>query len=441
MRYAGPAVVALFTAMYAYRQVAVFLLEPERLHCNDFKHIYLGAYLLGESENPYPADEFRRAAADMMAQDLRFRTILPYVYLPFTGQVLSPLTWFSFPRAVWIWFWINHLLLLLGGWLAARAVGLPRRAEILALVLFLLAWNHPLTRTLSAGQLNAMLLFLFALVLWMTPRAPDWSTGAVAAFAALFKLTPAILFFWFLAERRWKTAGWMALFCAVFFAASTAWSGLRIQLDFLPLLGDMGYGRSTWAEYGQQFYRDPYNQSLNAFYHRTLASDPSGFVKPWWDWGWRTANLFTLADTLALMAVTAYLVWPRRRRRRAASEVPVAQPVSAALPLASALRYGLLVTLSLLIPSILWDHYLVVLVVVHLALARWFVERRTGWFTWVVFALAVIGSAAAVPLDAPTFRSGVGLLGMSLKLWTTLTVWFLAAVAMLGLNSETDGGN
>ncbi len=419
--------VAFLTAMYADRHVVRYLAEPARLHANDFKHIYLGSLFLRNGQSPYGAEEFLRAAGTLSrTEDPRFRSILPYVYLPFTGVVLIPLTWMTFPDAVWVWFWINQLLFLWGGWLAARAVGLPRRAAIGALVMFLLAWNDPLSRTLTAGQLNGVLFFCFALVLWMAPRAPSWATGSVAAFAALFKLTPGILFFWFLAERKFRQAAWMVVAGVLLVAATLPIAGLRSYLDFLPVLGQMSYGKSTWSEFGHQFYRDPANQSLNAFYHRVLASDRQGGITPWVRLGEGTANAFTVADTLALVAATAWLVWPRRRRGASEARNP---PNS--LPLRSVLRCNLLIVLSLLVPSILWDHYLVVLVLPFLALARFLLERGGGRTALGYLALAVIVTGMPIPWDAAPLHSGFGLLVLSAKLLSTLVVWGLLGWALL----------
>lgn len=444
--------VALTTAWYAHSQVGVFLAEPGRVHANDFKHIYLGSLFLREGNSPYDADEFRAAAAEFSrSEDPRFRSILPYVYLPFTGVSLIPLTWFRFPTAVWIWFWINQLLLLGGGWLAARAVGLPKRASILALVLFLLAWNHPLSRTLTAGQLNAVLLFGYALVLWMTPRSPAWATGGVAAFVALFKITPAILFFWFLAEGKRRHAAWMAAGCVLLTATTLPLTGVKTWTDFLPVLREMGYGKSTWSQLGQRFYRDPTNQSLNSFYHHAFSEDPGGGTRPWVNLGPKSANAFTMADTLALIGATAWLVWPRRRRRDD-SAAPEAVPNSpgigpgvpsraddSPLPLAVVVRYSLFVVLSLLIPSICWDHYLVLLVLPFLALSRHLLERGTGRVVLAFFAVSVVVTGAGIGFDAPPFTDGIGLLAMSAKLWSTVVVWALLAWALVRIQGQGEG--
>ncbi len=474
--------VGVLTALYASRHVAIYMAEPGRLHANDFKHLYLGAVFVGAGGNPYDDSEFLHAATALSRQDPRFRSILPYVYLPFTGIVLLPLTWLPrFGDAVWAWFWINQILFLGGGWLAARAVGLPRRSAVLALVLFLLVWNQPLDRTLTAGQLNAVLLFAYALVLWMTPRAPAWATGAAAAFAAMFKLSPGILFFWFLAERRRREAAWMAVFCLLFLAASFPLAGPRTHAAFLPVLREMGYGKSTWAAHGQHFFRDPYNQSMNSFYHHAFAKyqPPAGLpgdgIRPWADLGVRAANTFTILDTLALVLAAAWLVWPFPQARKTTKDTASANeaPASAGdpkghstsdadnpqltthhspltthnpqltthnspslLPLDSVMRYAMFVTLSLLIPSLMWDHYVVQLVIVYLALARLFVERRVGLGPQLIWAAIIIVNGSGIALDAPEFQSGAGILAMSTKLWATLAVWFLVAWSLLRLRQE-----
>jgi len=100
------------------------------------------------------------------------------------------------------------------------------------------------------------------------------------------------------------------------------------------------------------------------------------------------------------------------------------------------MRYAMFVTLSLLIPSLMWDHYVVQLVIVYLALARLFVERRVGLGPQLIWAAIIIVNGSGIALDAPEFQSGAGILAMSTKLWATLAVWFLVAWSLLRLRQE-----
>src|SRR5690606_9376477 len=101
----------------------------------------------------------------------------------------------------------------------------------------------------NAGQLNAVLFAGYAAVFLGLMRG--WHPGVVgglAAFLALFKLTPGILLIYFLCTRRWLHAAWMAGIGVGLTAMGMVLSGPRVWIDFLPVLSDMGYGKSTWAE-------------------------------------------------------------------------------------------------------------------------------------------------------------------------------------------------
>ena len=73
-------------------------------------------------------------------------------------------------------------------------------------------------RSLSAGQLNGPLVLAYPLVLLALRRKRDGMAGFIAAAAALFKLSPGILFLYFLWKGRWRAAGWMAAWGAALMA-------------------------------------------------------------------------------------------------------------------------------------------------------------------------------------------------------------------------------
>jgi hypothetical protein len=78
-----PGVVALF----AISLICAWMMPRlGALHGNDFKHLWLGSWLLAADRNPYdPAWLFRAA------RNFNLGAINPYVYLPTTGLLLRPL--------------------------------------------------------------------------------------------------------------------------------------------------------------------------------------------------------------------------------------------------------------------------------------------------------------------------------------------------------------
>jgi hypothetical protein len=393
-----------------------------RSHQNDFKHIYLGAWLLAEGESPYDAETVFAILPAFKEQDPRFRSILPYVYLPFTGQVLRPLTWLDFDKAAHAWMVTNHLLILAGMALLLAAGDRIRWPDILLLGAAV-TLNATILRQNNAGQLNAVLFAGYAAVyLGMVRQWHPAAVGGLAAFLALFKLTPGILLIYFLCTRRWRLAAWMVGLGAGMALLGVVLSGIRVWLDFLPVLEDMGYGRSTWAEFGQTFWRDPTNQSLNSFLHHVLV--PWEGMQPWFSSTAAVANGATMLLALVLLGVLGTALV--RQCLHKCDEGAV---------------FALVVLTSLLVPSICWDHYLLQALV-----PAWLLWRTAkSWPLRLLIAICVGVICLPVAFDAGVIAGwrvadatrGMGLLVMSLKLWPLMALWVVAVWKALRPGLET----
>lgn len=393
-------------------------------HQNDFKHLYLGSVLLSHGLSPYKDVNMLTMTADMARQDPRFGSgdelrIQPYVYLPFTGLVLRPLTLLPFAKSAVVFQLLNHACVLGAVGLTALACGWWRKPWGIATMLAMVAFNASLTRQNTAGQLNAMLLFGFALLyLAVSRKWPAAAVGAIAAFLMLFKLSPGIFLIWFLLRREWSRAAWMAGVAGLLTVVTVCLYSFGRHLEFLPVLEQMGYGKSTWSQFGRTFWRDPYNQSFNALFHRLLVSRPDTGIAPWLSLTAGVANALTWMTTAAILGLFGW-----RASRRGSSV---------------AAGFSLAVTASLLVPSIMWDHYLVQLVVPMglLLMVGWGSRHRV-----LVIALVASSSVIAsmpVALDHPSFRQGVGLLAMSLKLLPVL-ICFAMGGLLCGEAEEGSG--
>ncbi len=402
-RASGLVILFCSLAFYGHQQI----LKPSgHLHSNDFKHIYLGSRMLDMGQDPYDAALFLKEASFH-----GFTTVLPYVYLPFTGLVLRPLAQLEFPRAVKIFFGLNHFLALASVWLmASRKRGdlFPREAFwILYLAIF-----FPLTRNSTAGQLNVILLFCYALIGYLDSRRLPPAVGALTAFAALFKLSPGILFLYFAWTRQWKNLKWSFAFLFLFMGISFAFSGWAVHKNFFPVMRQMSYGRSTWEEFGHDFYRDPFNQSLNSFFHHIMTDNPH--TSPWIPLGARAANSFTIMVSLIILA--AALTSTRRAHDGNPSEEAGESYRKSA--------YAIFIMLSLLIPSLCWDHYFVQALLPMAFLLEILYDRKLSWRLAVAAAaFFFLGIPWMFPADS--FRHGPGILLMSLKLWAGLVVFIL----------------
>jgi len=471
-------------AWYGFFRVAAPLRhEPfsPSFNGNDFKHLYLGAWMLVRGQDPYDADALRS-----LAWQRGFRSVNPYVYLPLTGLVMSPLTLLDPPDALRVWFVLNHLFLAAALALTFWSLGLRPTLQNITVVVSLAALYYPLHRTLTAGQLNCALLFLFALVFALETRGWFVAAGAVAAFAFLFKLMPGILLIYFACRWVWALSsrearagkGYLAaavsmvVFSAVLSAASIMWVGWGRHVAFAPLLRDMSYGRSTWAEFGQHFYRDPTNQSFNSLFHHLLVMPTGKETTPWLVLGPAWANALTLLAAALCWLLVAWVEARACRRRRA--ESALGRTSNAMRPSRASATYSLFILLGLLTPSIYWDHYAVIalwpllacyarlspkarpaalavmillalplgsflgrsLVLLALTLLAGFAaivfllvcRGRHGLFA-ALWGIAAAMLAARFPFDLGPFRQGAGLLAMSLTLWGTLLLFALCLVS------------
>ncbi|MFH0793886.1 MAG: glycosyltransferase family 87 protein [bacterium] len=381
---------------------------------NDFKHFYLGAQVLRQHGNPYDADLLL-----MGAREFGMGRINPYVYLCFTGQVMIPLALMSPQRASDTWFLLNHVFLFLGFGLLLASRKEPVGVREAALAVLLSALFFPWYRSLSAGQLNGALFLCAALTWWAWRRGWAPLAGATLAFAALFKLSPAIWVLYFLLKKEWKVVGWSVAFGVLFLGASLLHTPPSVQLDFVPLMKQMGYGRSTWENHDAEFYRDPYNQSANSLMHHLFTE--SHLTQPWVDLGPAAANGLTRIFALAATMTVLIVFWKSRRA------APDEQNATGDL---EALRFSLFIFLSLLLPSLCWDHYLAQLFfpVLFIVFA---LERRRSWAGGVVFATGWYVAAIPIPFDLPRFQHGLGILVMSAKFWAEWALLGLVVVLIL----------
>lgn len=406
----------LFALAAASLAEALLMLAGGRVHNNDFKHLWAGSRILAEGYDPYEPE-----AMFGMAKEHGLGSINPFVYFPATGLMLRPFSALPFPAAAVAWFWINFAL----AWLCALAGPIWMRLERVSLgqlagAAFIVG-AFPFYRQMAAGQMNVVVLAALVFAAGGLGRKRDLSAGAALGLAAAFKIAPFFLIVLLAGMRRWRAgAAGLAAFAAMM-ALAVAWSGWEVHFHFLPVLRQMGFGRSTWEAHGMDFYRDPFNQSPNALFHHLFTTDPTARDAPrWFPWanlGPAMANTLTYALALAMLAGLAATLLRYRRRPYFSNEW--GEPESALFMIGA--------LLMLLLPSLMWDHY----AVQALAPLMWlFGSRRLAARPALAAAALVIFFSLAYPwIHQPSEaagRAGWGVLAMSIRLWGTLGL--LAAV-------------
>ncbi len=388
---------------------------------NDFKHLYLGSVLLQEGVSPYPIENMLPVAGQYSETvDPRFRTILPYVYLPFTGLLMAPLTWFSFPNAVVMFQMFNHLALFGAFFFMLTGLGKEKSLSYWMILLIMAVFNYSLYRQNNAGQLNVILLLGYSAVFCGISRSwPPWVIGLIAATIALFKITPGILIIYFLLSRRWKEAAFMAGFGVLLLAITLGFYGIDSHKDFLSLLPQMGYGKSTWPDY-HTFWRDAYNLSPNSFFHRLMVNHDN--IKALVGGSAFVANVLSIICSLLLIGGLGFLSWKYCSDSKDDSMI----------------LFALTICASLLIPSIMWDHYLVQMILPLILLVYLCFERGSVVILlFGIFSIILMG----IPLRLNKFspENGFGVLMLNLKTLAVLVPMFCLIILREKKTMMSDG--
>ncbi|MGH7815574.1 MAG: glycosyltransferase family 87 protein [Candidatus Binataceae bacterium] len=133
-------------------------------------------------------------------------------YTPFFIECFRPFARFSQPAAFWMWEALQLLSLAAAIFLLARNTGPPLDCAATAIAIALAFIFRPLAVTIHYAQFSPFLLLSIA-GSWASSRRghPAWA-GLWLAIATLLKLYPGAAGGYYLFTRRWREAGWAALF-------------------------------------------------------------------------------------------------------------------------------------------------------------------------------------------------------------------------------------
>lgn len=323
-------------SIYVYQNI---YLAWQHYHTNDFKHMYLGAKMLRYNIDPYdPALFFQHAQYE------GFDRINPFVYPSFSGVFFMPLSFFSFEKARLLWFVLNHVFIGAALLLCMRYI-LPR--PVLRWSTFLLAAaavSHPLYRTLTAGQMNAFLLLLYTVIFiaWKKNRG-HWLAFLIAL-GGMVKILPFFMGILLLERKNWKYLcdffGWLLVLNLL----SIILCGWETHLEYFNILAQMGFGSSAWYEFGARFHTDPSNQSLAAFLLRNF-TDQSGLSRPLLVLPLNTVSVLFYCFALTAVGYCFILLLKLSRQNEYYRFLFFIQ----------------VMLINFLVPTIVWDHYFMIL--------------------------------------------------------------------------------
>jgi hypothetical protein len=376
-----------------YVQKNVFL--ASQLHRNDFKHLYIAAFLVGHGSDLYDAKWAFWAKDKIQIPG----GLNPFVYPPFMAVLTKPLAWFSYDTAWYVWCGLNHVLLMLTLVLFCRLGPDTDLLAKLAAGAVLLTLFDPVFRTISAGQFNVVLLFAFTLSLVLLRRDCPVAAGVVIGIVASAKVAPGLFLIPLLMIERRAFLAMIASVCLCT-GFAVAVSGLDQHLAYLRLMGQMSYGRSTWEDLGMTFHVEPANQAPSAVFYRLLTESPKTtplFVSP------AAAYILSVATAGVILGAALVATYCRRDNQ--------------------SLCFALWFYPMLLIPSLCWDHYFTQLLLpIWILGSAW--KTQSPWRI-VVFTVGVAILSVPYPFESEWWKTGIAILGASLKFFAALGLYML----------------
>lgn len=275
----------------------------------------------------------------------------PFTYTPLAAWVIAPLTWMSYQQATVLLIVATPLCAAVTAYAVLRRLAVaPRMARGLApwLALIGVIALEPFPKTMEYAQVNAILMALVAVDLFLVPECSRWR-GALSGLAAAIKLTPAVAILVLLARREWRAAATMAgsavglTLLAALAAPAESWE------FFTSAMWDPG--RAGFADYSG-------NQNLKGAIAR-------GLPEAAWNLTWAVCSL--------LAVVAAWFLCRRLDRLRGAGGAVGGPGQDDDLILS--LQISVVMVLGLLISPISWSHHWVwclpVLMSVTAATWRW----------------------------------------------------------------------
>jgi hypothetical protein len=255
--------------VYAISVTAYIFTETGKsLGSRDFHQFWYAGHFIRQERDPYQAFfTLEKPRLPVYYADGVIVTLYPVAQLhleitpsntPAMLLALTPLSYFSWRTAKWIFLAINLFLMLITGWLALRHIpfGNIKLPVLQEFFLFLIYFNFSATRiAIENGQTTLLVFLLMMVALIFSKRA--WYISGLALGLALSKYSLSIpIFLFFLYKKNFKVlflALLVQLAGVLGIAAISGGSPVRVMAEnvmlFFRLFDQPGVHLSRWFEF------------------------------------------------------------------------------------------------------------------------------------------------------------------------------------------------
>jgi hypothetical protein len=192
----------------------------------DFRAYWEAALRLVATGSPYTAETL--AGPFRLAPPFRLGPDELYMYSPVLAMLFVPLTAMSEPAAVIVWLAVRVGVL----GLACALMPIPRRQRLILFGVALL--SAPVLRDLELGNVS-LLVTLLGVVMWRWLDRP--AAGIALAISLIVRPTMALIGAWWLLRGTWRPVAWAATVGVVVVLASLVWLRPEVWLQYPTVLG------------------------------------------------------------------------------------------------------------------------------------------------------------------------------------------------------------
>lgn len=319
-----------------------------------------------------------------------------FTYPPFAAIVLDPLTWLP-PRTtglLWMTFCLLVALIIVALVVATRrwSAHVTWRVIAFGVVAGLFLGSVQVQSDLITGQVNLILALM--ILLDVGRLVPDRFRGALVGLAAAIKLTPMIIWGWFLLTRQWRAL-----------ATSVGTFAACVALAWIVLPSD---SRRFWTD--TIFETERIGDTELRFNSTVMGTLARAGV----DGSVRTVLWLLVGGAIVLAAY-----WNAERARRADDHVAAAILLGCAAVIATPIAWphhqiwlplaGIVLLLRQTWVPRLSGLAIVVFAYLHIPLTRWWDAHDLGWFfnnvDFVMFVGVCVLGLAARPVELVSARS------------------------------------